>query len=986
MPLNVSQNPFIIRPEPDLLDKHPVLKRNAHTLARAYAAHALVTEEDLQAMGSSLWHALAVDEPFASAQQAVGNLILPILIESEQAAIQQLPWETLYHPEHGFLGLSPKFTLARQLGQEVTESPPLQSGPLRVLLFTSLPDDLDGDTSRLDVEDQQAQVLEALTPAISTGVVTLKMPDDGRFSTLRSLLKTFAPHLLFLFGHGKFYPQTASDDPPYAIFQFENDTGGSDRVAETEIADAFVGSSVQCVVLSACESGMTSSDALNNGLSWRLSQAGVPHVIGMRESILQRAGILFNRALGDALARQERIDVALQAARQAITTPLKDSPWLKTDAQGLGTQSLGQWCLPTLITHNAQQPLIDWEFTPQPPQKQVSNATLQQINLPPRFLGRRTELRTLKSDFATGRRQQLLLTGPGGQGKTALAGKLAQDLQKQGVTVLAWSARPENRWEDFLLELELQLNANNAEKYSRLVDRYEEEVDKARLLLRLLLAQVGGHLLLFLDNLESLQDPATLALTDGRVQAWIAAGQSLLGQGMLLLLTSRWQLPHWPAADYWPLGHASYGDFLQMALQQQLPPTFWQKRERLHHVYETLHGNGRGLQFFAAATQTMATAAEEALFLQSLAQASVETQTDMAIAAVVDHLTAAEKTLLYRLPVYQTPVPEEGLIKLGLDLERAETLLQRLLAVSLLERTIAPRWDVYEYQLSPLLGAWLQTTGVPKAELRFWQDAATYQQYLFTHERHTLPQAIVTHKALQLAGEQEAANRLALDVIVGRLSMKGLYKTLLDEWLLPICDSTDAQTKAQALGQTGKQYHHLANYDTALDFLQQSLKISQEIGDKSGEGTTLNNISQIFDARGDYDSALDFLQQSLKISQEIGDKSGEGTTLNNMATTAHARGDYDTALDFLQQSLKIRQEIGDVAGLCATLFNMGHIYRQADQQGEALSAWLTVYELATKINLAQALQALEGLAGQIGLEGGLAGWQALWEAQQQKRP
>ena len=44
---------------------------------------------------------------------------------------------------------------------------------------------------------------------------------------------------------------------------------------------------------------------------------------------------------------------------------------------------------------------------------------------------------------------------------------------------------------------------------------------------------------------------------------------------------------------------------------------------------------------------------------------------------------------------------------------------------------------------------------------------------------------------------------------------------------------------------------------------------------------------------GDYDTALDYLTQSLKILREIGDKAGEGTTLNNMATAAYARGDYD---------------------------------------------------------------------------------------------
>ncbi|MCX6049206.1 MAG: tetratricopeptide repeat protein [Chloroflexi bacterium] len=119
------------------------------------------------------------------------------------------------------------------------------------------------------------------------------------------------------------------------------------------------------------------------------------------------------------------------------------------------------------------------------------------------------------------------------------------------------------------------------------------------------------------------------------------------------------------------------------------------------------------------------------------------------------------------------------------------------------------------------------------------------------------------------------------------------------------------------------------------------------------------------------------IDQSLKIQREIGDKAGEGTTLNNISQIYDARGDYETALTYLQQSLKIRQEIGDAAGLCATLFNMGHIYWQNEQEQAAVEAWVTVYRLAKRINLAQVLAALTQLANSLGLEGELEGWEAL---------
>ncbi|PWQ95374.1 hypothetical protein DKT75_13485 [Leucothrix arctica] len=165
------------------------------------------------------------------------------------------------------------------------------------------------------------------------------------------------------------------------------------------------------------------------------------------------------------------------------------------------------------------------------------------------------------------------------------------------------------------------------------------------------------------------------------------------------------------------------------------------------------------------------------------------------------------------------------------------------------------------------------------------------------------------------------------------------------------------------------------DYETALKYLQQSLVIQQEIGDKSGESITLNNISLACSARDDYKTALKYLQQSLAIQQEIGDKYGKGATLNNISQIYRVRGNYETALKYLQQSLAIQQEIGDAAGLCVTTINIGHIQWENSQQKEAYKSWAEAYQIAKKIEHAQSLEALTGLAEQLDLPNGLEGWE-----------
>ena len=482
MPRQIHPSPFIIKPPANLVEKHPELRRMSHTISLQFAGGvqkkegmtAVVTEEALQVMGRSLWEALDIQSKFDSAHSEAGAAILPVIIESDITNIQALPWETLYHPTLGFLGKHVGFTLSRRMGQPTVVSIDPEKGPLRVLLFTSLPDDVNPEHGRLNVEEEQIQIQEALMPWISQGLVELEMPDDGRFSTLKDLLDEKHPHVLFLSGHGQFHDKSILEEPSYGEFLFEGESGDGDRVRDDELAEAMIGMGVQVIVLSACESGKAASDALTNGLAQRLSEQGIPHVIGMRESILDVAGIQFARALCDDFAKQEQVNSALQAARIAIQKPFKDDVSRReTDVSAIAELSMGQWCLPMLLSPDPAAPVIDWDFQPNEIQARYTSKSLNTISLPPRFVGRRAEMRKYKSGIFKGGIQKLLITGPGGQGKTSLAGKLALDMQARGYRVFAWSARPENSWNDFELNVELTLDKTKGEDY----DRYKVKVD-----------------------------------------------------------------------------------------------------------------------------------------------------------------------------------------------------------------------------------------------------------------------------------------------------------------------------------------------------------------------------------------------------------------------------------------------------------------------------------------------------------------------------
>jgi tetratricopeptide (TPR) repeat protein/serine phosphatase RsbU (regulator of sigma subunit) len=157
------------------------------------------------------------------------------------------------------------------------------------------------------------------------------------------------------------------------------------------------------------------------------------------------------------------------------------------------------------------------------------------------------------------------------------------------------------------------------------------------------------------------------------------------------------------------------------------------------------------------------------------------------------------------------------------------------------------------------------------------------------------------------------------------------------------------QGMAAALNNIGLVYYAQDNYNKAIDIYSKSLGIQEKAGDKDGTAAALNNIGLVYAAKGDYSNAIDYYSKSLKIGEEIGDKQGMAVSLGNIGSIYFILGDYNKAIDYDFKSLKIEEELGDKRGIASSLNNIGNIYKNQGNYDKAMDCYVRSLRIEEEI-------------------------------------
>lgn len=571
------------------------------------------------------------------------------------------------------------------------------------------------------------------------------------------------------------------------------------------------------------------------------------------------------------------------------------------------------------------------------------------------FVGRSREIAVLTRLLLQPATRFVTLTGPGGVGKTRLAGHVSSALA--------------GAFPDGVAFVDLAAATGDGDVLAAVFDALglmQSQDDKAAESVRLAHWLSGRAMLVVLDNCEQVAAPvAELAgcLREGPGATVLATSRAVVGAvGEAIVQLGPLPLPSLPAAGSAAVSAAMLLDadaaVLFVACARAANPTFAltaDNAETVAVICARLDGLPLALELAAARMRFLSPAALLARLserLPLLSGGSHDTparQRTMrgAIAWSYDLLPLEERALFRQIAVFKGGIdpdlipPDFG--RRGTVAGDIDAGLDRLRGLSLVQVTgegefgggtggrVTMLETVREFALERLAAEGESD----------WARAAHARTFLGLTERETAAfrgprQAEAVGRidreeenaraALRwsiLAGEPETALNLA-----AALGPYWIRRSRIGEgrgWLeraLGLSGGSDA-ARARALNAMGAIAEKQGDYTAAETCFETAHAIWSGLGDRQGVGAALDGLGNVAHGLGRLDRAGALSREALAIAREGGDPADIATALAHLAGIATARGDLDEARALHAECLDACRGLGDDRGVGVELVNLG---------------------------------------------------------------
>jgi len=568
------------------------------------------------------------------------------------------------------------------------------------------------------------------------------------------------------------------------------------------------------------------------------------------------------------------------------------------------------------------------------------------------FQGRVHELGLLRRHLADENIRLVWVCGRGGIGKTALITKLLHELQGRHGTrpqdLLPWEIdgiiyatlrQPEFGSPDKLIELICRtLDPPTAQELRVKWQQRASLTDKLEFLFRRSLG--GRHYLIVLDNFEDILD------ADNHIREEFADLRHFVetcleyDHGTRLLVTSRRRLVFSPELE----GHLGTRQ-VELSLDAGLPHTDAiallraldadgrlgirsASEPTLREVARGCHGIPRTLETLVGTLRQRRTWTLARLLHDETALTHL---TEHPARELYESLSVDERVVIQALAVYDRPVPAAAVQYLvpGLRVDDPLDMLVSHYVVA---------YDQGHFSLHPLDRHYAYRQ-IPDTEAETTKAALHAQAAEFFRQRRTPPDhwQTITDLDPQLQEFQHLIQANLYDQACALLNgsersyllIWGHTASLVQLHSLLVERGCNRELQAVNLDNLGEAYWLLGEARKALQYHEQALALTRQLGNRQREARCLTNIGRVYWILGQPQEAREYHEQALTIFRTLptlDDRWGEAYCLGNLGIAHQQLGEVRQAIAYYEQHLQRARELGDQRGEMRALINIGFAY------------------------------------------------------------
>lgn len=849
--------------------------------------HGYVDPDELRGLGRRLYDRLLAP---VWPQLKVGSN-RELLLRSDDPRLLNLPLELIEAPDSNGvpIGCDSRWAILRVPLDAPAVEPATEPAPLRLLVSISAP-----TNQKLLRYEHEEDLLVRVTSRLGQNVALLPFTETGGVDELERLVadQRYRPHVVHLSGHG-----ILKDGHGY--FAFEDERGHTHLCRADDLGrQVFLGSSVRCVVLSACHAG----EAAAGGLPGQMVKSGVPLVLGWGAAVGDDAATAFGTVFYEYLGRRLEVPAAAAKARDTIWRDRR----LKKGGHEFWDPT---FALARLFAAGPNVGLIDRKLPVQAYEgpKSVRELLDDDIKgLREGLIGRRRIQQQLIPALRDGDLVFVVLYGFGGAGKSTLATRMASRLREAGYE--AFGAKAEQRvtpaeagqWflhNKLLPALARPFVEAEPSLFERISDGKLPVPERIRLAVR---EWNKRKLLLVIDNFEDVLDLATRTIADPELlEAYRILARDLGGQARAIV-TCRFEVASTPARPgvlQRELDDLSHPEFLRFLRQDPTVDRRYLAGEIPAAMIESLFRTFGGLPGYLDLVRGYLETADlsdwdadepEWNDLEEKRQKYCE---ERILPRLYELLPELARQVASRLAISELPIPVEALTETvaGLTTDIAEAA-QQAARYGLVQKFEDPAGPLL-FHVPGLIGKWLSG-----------DSRLSPEEAIQTHAR------LARFWKSAFDADRENELRVTFDSELWACRVHALAGNVIPElnW-----SST-----------------RLANRLERISRWQEARELLDEIRPEHRDAGTLHALATIDVRQGRYPEARAGFEQSLVIRRELKDRAGEGATIYQLGFVAWKMGRKREALPLVALAFQILQVIGsgdakvalkNLAAMCSEL-------------------------------------------------------------------